>query len=346
VPVDAAHRLLARMSSRQKIAQLLMTATVSTKANSAVLSLLRSGQIGSVILNQHSQLGVAGTKAVTDTLKHALLAGAPGLFLATDQEGGQIQDLNGPGFAAVPSALQQGQLAPATLQARAQLWAVQLRSAGINLNLAPVLDTVPSPAAAQSNAPIGQLDREYGYTPEAVTAHGVAFVRGQTAARIAVAVKHFPGLGRVRGNTDFSGGVTDTVTTADDAYLDPFGAAVRAGVPFVMISTAIYTKIDPDNPAAFSRRIITTLLRGQLGFRGVVISDDVGGAAQVADVAVGQRAVRFIAAGGDIVLTVNPAQIPTMTAAVLSAMKDPAFTKLVDAAALRVLEAKQALGLI
>jgi beta-N-acetylhexosaminidase len=334
------------MSSGQKVAQLLLTATSSQGASSAVLNLLRRGEVGSVILNGHSFLGVAATRRIVKQLQAAVPAGAPALFVSTDQEGGVVQDLNGPGFDTIPSALQQGQLSVTVLRQRAEQWGRQLKAAGINLTLGPVLDTVPGLAAAQANPPIGQLDREFGYTPAVVSSHGVAVVKAMAAAHVDATVKHFPGLGRVTGNTDLTAGVTDTHTTTTDPYLAPFEAAIRAGIPFIMMSTAVYTRIDPVNPAAFSPRIVTTLLRGRLGFDGVVISDDVGGAAQVASVPVGQRAVRFVAAGGDIVLTVDPAQIPVMRAALLAAMNHPAFARLVDAAALRVLIAKSRAGLL
>jgi beta-N-acetylhexosaminidase len=159
--------------------------------------------------------------------------------------------------------------------------------------------------------------------------------------------KHFPGLGRVRGNTDTTSGVTDYVTTTTDQYLAPFGQAVTAGIPLVMMSTAIYARIDPNSPAAFSSTIVTGLLRQRLGFSGVIISDDLGAAAQVAATPVGQRAVDFVAAGGDLVLTVVASQASTMTAALLGrASSDPAFRAQIDAAALRVLRLKQSVGLL
>jgi beta-N-acetylhexosaminidase len=115
----------------------------------------------------------------------------------------------------------------------------------------------------------------------------------------------------------------------------------------VMMSTAIYSRIDPGVPAAFSHTIVTGMLRGDLGFRGVVISDDLGGAAQVSGTAVGQRAVRFVAAGGDMALTVDATQAGPMTAALLAkARQDASFRRLVNAAALRVLKAKQVRGLL
>ncbi len=190
----------------------------------------------------------------------------------------------------------------------------------MNVNLAPVLDTVP--AGFGSNPPIGDLDREFGHTPAAVTAHGLAVVRGMAAAGIDVTVKHFPGLGRVTGNTDTTSGVSDTVTTRADPYLAPFRAAVEAGVPFVMMSTANYERIDEGTPAAFSPKIIGGMLRGDLGFRGLVISDDLGAAAQVADLSPGGRAVQFVAAGGDIVLTVDPRTVSEMAGDLLDQDED------------------------
>jgi beta-N-acetylhexosaminidase len=161
------------------------------------------------------------------------------------------------------------------------------------------------------------------------------------------AVKHFPGLGRVTANTDTTAHVTDPITTATSAYLKPFAAAIAARTPFVMLSTAVYTRIDGKNPAAFSHTIVTGLLRTTLGFHGVVISDDLGAAKQVASYAVGDRAVRFVAAGGDMVLTVKPAQASTMESAILARMAASAtFTKQVHAAVLRVLQAKHARGLL
>jgi hypothetical protein len=114
-----------------------------------------------------------------------------------------------------------------------------------------------------------------------------------------------------------------------------------------MMSTAYYDKIDPGHPAAFSATIIRGMLRDELGFTGVVISDDLGASAQVAAWSPGDRAVDFINAGGDMVLTVTPSVIPAMVDAVSAeAARSSAFRAKVDAAALLVLKAKQAEHLI
>jgi beta-N-acetylhexosaminidase len=135
--------------------------------------------------------------------------------------------------------------------------------------------------------------------------------------------------------------VTDRVTRRGDAYLRPFETAIDAGVPVVMMSTAYYSRMDRRNPAAFSPYIIRTVLRGDLGFRGVVISDDLANARQVSRWSYGDRAVRFLAAGGDMVLIVNPSALPAMYEAVLSrAQRNATFRAKVDRAALRVLQTK------
>jgi beta-N-acetylhexosaminidase len=114
-----------------------------------------------------------------------------------------------------------------------------------------------------------------------------------------------------------------------------------------MMSLAYYHRIDPAHPAAFSRLIIAQVLRGDLGFDGVVMSDDLANAQQVARWSPGVRAVRFVAAGGDLVLAVDPRTLPAMYAAVLHrAQQDPGFRTLVKASALRVLRLKQARGLL
>lgn len=342
-PRSAAQRTLLAMNEAQRVGQLFMVGASSAGPDTATMSALTRYGVGSVILTDTTQRSAVAIATISRQLQ-ATTPRTAKLFIATDQEGGQVQRLQGPGFDTIPSGVDQGSFGPQQLRADARRWGSQLKAAGVNLDLAPVVDTVPRGAA---NPPIGDLSREYGSDPATVAAHGVAFAQGLADAGVDATIKHFPGLGRVRANTDTDSGVTDSITTRNDAYLAPFAAGIKAGAPFVMVSTAYYTRIDPDRPAAFSPTVITGLLRGDLGFGGVVISDDVGGAVQVARFSPGARAVDFVAAGGDIVLTVNAGQIPEMTAAVLARAKtDPKFHTEVNAAALRVLQAKQARGLL
>lgn len=332
------------MSEAERVGQLLMVDCPTSGIADATVTAIQTSHVGSVILDNTTSDGSAAIASITAQLESDN-PGIAKLFIATDQEGGLVQRLQGEGFSTIPSAVMQGRLSPATLRADAREWGAQLRHVGVNVDLAPVLDTVPS--GSGPNPPIGDLDRQYGNTPTVVAIHGVAVAQGLADAGVVATVKHFPGLGRVAGNTDLSAGVTDTVTTEHDAYLAPFAAAINVGVPFVMVSTAIYARIDPGTPAIFSSKIVTTMLRDELGFKGVVITDDVGGAAQVASYPLGARAVNFIAAGGDIVLTVDASQAADLTQALLAkAAADPGFKAKVDAAAMRVLVAKQTHGLL
>ncbi len=348
VPTGGAAGVLARMTLEQRVGQLFMVGTPATYADPTVANEISTRHIGNVVLTSRSYQGIAATARVVNLLQARTTPGATAgvpLFAATDQEGGQVQVLNGPGFSPIPPALTQGTFQPVVLRSYAYNWGRQLRAAGVNVDLGPVLDTVPGPGSY--NPPIGAYQREFGYSPAVVASHGSAFVRGMTDADVATTIKHFPGLGRVNANTDTSSGVTDYVTTRGDSYIAAFGTAINAGTPFVMMSTAYYARMDPHNPAAFSPAIIDQVLRGDLHFQGVVVSDDLGGARQVAAWSPAQRAVLFVAAGGDMVLTVDPSVLPSMYDTVLAfARVNPAFRARVNQSAFRILTAKQARGLI
>ncbi|MFD0867427.1 glycoside hydrolase family 3 N-terminal domain-containing protein, partial [Tessaracoccus lubricantis] len=231
------------------------------------------------------------------------------------------------------------------LRAAATEWAEQLRAAGVRYDLAPVADVVPE-AKRSSNEPIGKLQRDYGSDPERVSESVVGFVEAMQSAGIATSVKHFPGLGEVTTNTDF-GAAEDTDTTADSANLAPFRAAIEAGVDSVMVSSAVFTRIDPDNEGVFSRAVITDMLRDELGFDGVVIADDLGAAASVKSVAPGERALRFFEAGGDLVINANPSVMrPMVTATLERADEDAEFADQVVESTSRVLRLKSSVGLV
>jgi beta-N-acetylhexosaminidase len=266
-------------------------------------------------------------------------------LIAANQEGGEIQQLTGPGFDVMPSAVVQGRWTTSALRNQASIWGSQLHAAGVNLNLAPVMDTVPA-GTALTNAPIGQLDREFGSDPQANGEHGVAFIDGMASAGVASVPKHFPGLGRVVGNTDFTAGVVDSVTTSTDPYLASYRDAIDAGVPYMMVAEATYTKIDPNHLAVFSP-VIMGLLRNGLGFNGVIVSDDLGDAAAVASIPAGQRALDFLNAGGDLITSQSFAPAEEMASTVLAtASSSSSFRAVVDAAVRRVLAAKQVQGLL
>ena len=336
---------LQALTLREKAAQLIMTGINSGGMTSAQRAVVQQQKSGSVFL-----IGNGGSLSHTRTAMAAVNTAATvkGVrpLIAADQEGGQIQRLKGSGFDRIPAATTQGTWSSAKLTAQAEQWGSQLKEAGVNVDLAPVADVVPSSLKSQ-NAPIGQLDREYGDTPEEAGQGVRAFVQGMRNAGIATSVKHFPGLGRVRGNTDFSSGVVDNVTVRGDADLRPFADGIKAGTSMVMISTVTYTKIDPKNRAVFSPTVIQGMVRGDLGWRGVVITDDVGAAAEVAAVPAGDRATRFVAAGGDIVINAKAGLTAEMVAALAAkAQQDKSFAAQLTSSVRRVLTLKQDHGLV
>jgi beta-N-acetylhexosaminidase len=339
-------QVLGSLTLAQRVGQLFLVGVDGNVAGPGLTSAEHAYHFGSLLLNKTSA-GTAALAAQTAVMQELAPSGAGGVrfFVAANQEGGQIQQLSGPGFATMPSELTQGSFTTAVLRTAATNWGTDLRAAGVNLDLAPVMDVVPQGSAA-GNAPIGALDREFGFDPAVNGEHGTAFIQGMAAAGVMTVAKHFPGLGRVAGNTDFTPNVVDNVTTASDPYLSSFRDAVGAGVPMVMVALATYTRIDPARLAVFSPSVMR-LLRSGLGFTGVIMSDDMGEAAAVQSVPVASRAVDFIAAGGDLVTSQSLVPAEQMAAGVLArASADAAFRATVTAAAQRVLAAKKAAGLL
>jgi beta-N-acetylhexosaminidase len=331
--------LVAGWSLREKVGQIVIVGLPVAGPFQPTFDMLRDQQIGGVFLHGRTTAGRQPVKNLVDAAVDAAARGRVPLFVATDQEGGAVQVLRGPGFSDMPSALDQAEMPASDLQARSRRWGAELARVGVNLNLAPVLDLVPQETAA-SNEPIGVFGRNYGYTAESVVTHGNAFAQGQRDAGVQTSIKHFPGLGRVTGNTDSTAGVTDTVTGPDNPSVAVFEAGIESGSGLVMMSSAIYTRIDPDAPAVFSPRVVG-LVR-ELGFDGVIMSDDLSAAAQVESVPAGERAVRAVDAGVDLVLaSARPSVAPAMVHALIrTARNDPAFAARVDAAAARVVAAK------
>jgi beta-N-acetylhexosaminidase len=341
-----AAQVLDGLTLAQRVGQLFLVDPGSDTAGTTLTSAVLAYHFGSLLLGV-SSAGTAALGAQTAAMQKLAARGTGGVpfFIAANQEGGEVQQLTGPGFATVPSALDQGTWAVSTLRAAAAGWGRQLRAAGVNLDLAPVMDVVPQ-ATAAGNAAIGALDREFGDNPVTNGEHGAAFIQGMAAAGVTTAAKHFPGLGRVKGNTDFTANVVDNVTTADDPDLDSFRAAIDAGVPIVMVALATYTRIDPSRLAVFSP-VVLRLLRDQFGFTGVIISDDLGDASAVQAIPAAARAVDFLTAGGDLITSQSLGPAEQMADAVLARASDnAAFRATVDDAAQRVLAAKQVAGLL
>ena len=333
------------LSLRDQVGQLMMVAVSSGGVGSAAASAIDDSRAGSVILLGNTTAGAGRVSAVVERARD--VARTPkgiATMVAADQEGGLVQRLQGQGFDRIPSAQRQAQESPAELKSDAARWGRQLRRVGIDANLAPVADVVPKDREG-ANQPIGVLRRGYGSNPAAVARHVTAFVEGMDAAGVATSVKHFPGLGRVRGNTDLTAEVVDATTTRRDPDLKPFAAGVAAGTDMVMMSSAYYAEIDASRRAAFSPTVIKGMVRGDLGFGGVVISDDLAATA-MRDLSPGQRMLRFLRAGGDLAIVGDASMAVRMADAVVDeARDDQKLASAVGASTVRVLQLKDRRGL-
>lgn len=343
-----ARELVEQMSMDDRAAQLIMAPFAYGDDPESMRSLLADEHVGSVILMGNWDSGVAGVSESVQTLQSFAddaQGGVNTVLFASDQEGGAVQHLQGPGFETMPSAVQQGQMTLPVLAQQAQQWGTQLHEARVQVDLAPSVDTVTIDRNA--NDPIGAWDRDFGLDAAGNAAHAVAFIQGMRQANIGSAVKHYPGLGSVTGNTDFTDeGIVDTTTTRDSAEVQAFTTAIQEGKPaMVMMSLATYSQIDPNTPAAFSSTIVTDMLRNDTGYTGVVISDSLSASA-VSGYEPSELGVKLIEAGGDLAcINASDYTMPILTGIRERAAQDDAFAQRVTESAVRVMTLKLNLGL-
>jgi len=257
---------------------------------------IHAGQVAGVVLFEADFPSRAAGRELIDSLqaipRPRLLRGLP-LLVMTDQEGGEVKRVDG---APAASAATMGAEGPGYSRRQGRATAANLKSLGVNVDLAPVLDV------GRPGGVIAATERSFGETPAAVARTAVPFARGLEEGGVAATAKHFPGLGTATENTDFEAQrLTLSKAQLRDIDEAPYSAFVGAGGKLVMLSTAIYPAFS-NRPAAFTKRIVTGELRGRLGFRGVTITDSLGSAA-VAEFG-GQReaAVDGAAAGDDLLL--------------------------------------------
>jgi beta-N-acetylhexosaminidase len=267
-----------------------------------LISLIQHGEAAGVIFfsaNISSQAQIAGViKELRQANASKLNPVREPLLLMTDQEGGLVRRLPGqPGL----SEKEIAQSADPAGQARAAGTgaAANLRGAGMDVNLAPVLDVYRTPGNF-----IDQYGRSYGSGPHVVSALGADFIGAQQAGGVAATAKHFPGLGAAATdqNTDLGPVTLDLPrSTIRDVDELPYTAAISAGVKLIMASWATYPALDA-RPAGLSPTIIQGELRHRLGYRGVTITDAMEAGALKAFGTVGHRSLLAAQAGMDLML--------------------------------------------
>lgn len=334
-PFPMVERLLARMTLAQKIGQIVMA---------PIYELNPAWHVGGVILFQPDvkSSSQAQVKARIAAVQHA--ATVP-LLVAADQEGGEVSAI--PASLGVPQLLAPRQYGLIGSDERVYHDALAsgraLRSLGLNMDLAPVLDVALNP-----RSPIG--DRSYSADPRMVARLGTAAIGGYQAAGIAATAKHFLGLGSVSVDAHVGLPVIHrSLGQLDVTELAPMRAAIRAGVDALMVTHIVIPALDASGtPASLSRTIISGFIRGTLGYHGLIITDSLAMGALSTRVSIAQAAVQAIAAGADMALiSADPA---TIQGALLTVQRAVAGGRLsiatIDAAARHVLTLKARLGLL
>jgi beta-N-acetylhexosaminidase len=226
-----------------------------------------------------------------------------GWLVMTDEEGGGIQRMANL-VGSMPWASQMGAtMNPAQIRALATQVGLKMSANGIDMDLAPVVDIDGRAVEPGTEDPDGF--RSFSGNTKAVEADGVAFLQGLLEGHVVPVVKHFPGLGGVSGNTDDRPATTLPWSRLQTTAIRPFVAAIRAGVPAVMVSNAIVPGLTGDLPASLSRTAVTGELYGHLHFRGLVITDSLSAKAisnGPLSLTVQGASVEAIAAGDDMVL--------------------------------------------
>ena len=330
-PEEEARKVSEGLPLGQQVGRLVVLRFAGTSAPGYVRRVLSQGRAAGAILFRDNLTGAEQAKALAGQLKKG--AKGPPLVMV-DQEGGDIRILPW----APPAASQPRQAAAGSVGSDAEAAARALRDSGINVTLAPVGDVASVPNAALAG-------RAFSTDFEAAAEAMAESVRGWRKGKVAPTAKHFPGIGGAVTNTDDGPATIErSAQQIRDEDLVPFRAAIEAGVPLVMAGHALYPALDGERIASQSQPIIDGLLRDELGFDGVVITDSTEAAAVQAVTGVQEAAVRNIRAGVDIVLTTGRGSyIQVYRALLAEARRDPAFRERVRESAQRVVALQQSL---
>jgi beta-N-acetylhexosaminidase len=324
-----------QLTRAQLVGQRIVLGFQGTQPSAATIRLIRAGSVAGVILFSDNLLGRTAGQRLIRRLQ--AIKRPPGLrdplLVMTDQEGGLVKRVDG---APTTSAQEMGIRGAAFSRAQGRETAANLRSLGVNVDLAPVLDL------ARPGGTIAATDRGFGATAAEVVATAVPFAEGLQAGGVAAAAKHFPGLGAARLNTDDAVQRIErprsTLRQVDEAAYRRFATA---GGELVMLSTAIYPAFS-DRPAAFSAAIASGELRSRIGFEGVSITDALDTVAVRAFGGSGKVARAAAAAGTDLLLYTEPGEAARAHRSLLRALRSGQLSRAsFEASAGRVLRLRR-----
>ena len=333
--------MIAEMTIEEKVGQLIMVGFEGTQANETVETHIREQFVGGVVLFSRNIQSPQQTAELTNQLQR-LAEGTPRqipLFIGIDQEGGWVIRLR-EGATVLPGNMALGATDSTALAERAgEVTAIELAAVGVNINFAPVMDVNNN----LDNPVIGR--RSFGESPELVSRLGVPYIRGLQRNGVLATAKHFPGHGDTTVDSHFDlptvNHDTERIHTLE---LQPFRAAIEADVAAIMTAHIVYPAFDADRPATLSPAILTNLLRKELGFDGLIITDDMEMKAIDDRYRSGEAAVMAVEAGADIVMVLwSPTKQIEVFNALLSAVKSGRISQArLDQSVERILKSKEA----
>ena len=289
-------QLLAGMTTEHKIAQLLVAGLAGTEAGADGTSAVADYQVGGIILFGRNVSDSCQLTALTNQLK-ALNGDYIPLFLCVDEEGGRVSRMP-PEITDIPCAYTYGNLSkPNLLTHLGSTLGAECAAFGLNLDFAPVMDVFSNP----DNTVIG--DRSYSSVPDTAAWAAALVAGGLRDTGIIAAGKHFPGHGDTVTDSHTELPVIDkTREEWNQTDAVPFREAVRSGIPVIMTGHILMSSLDSENPATLSHTIVTEILREEMGFDGVICTDDLTMGAISKTYGIGEAAVRAVAAGCDLLL--------------------------------------------
>jgi beta-N-acetylhexosaminidase len=302
------------MTLREKLGQLFIVGIAGPELSVSEEEFLIKNNIGGVILMGRNAKAPEQIHMLTSSiqkLRHKSKYKTP-FFIAVDMEGGRVARMKEP-FTQWPSLKKLGDIdSPSLAFNMAMYMGRELSAVGVNLDFAPCVDVLTNP----TNTAIG--DRSLSSDPEVVAKMSSALVRGFMKSEIITCAKHFPG----HGNTCVDSHDELPVEVADIARLNeielvPFKKAIRSRVDLIMMSHILYKNIDPQYPATLSELFIQKLLREELRYRGLIVTDDLDMKALTKNYSANEIPVRAIEAGNDLLLYCNDPAVPPQAMAAL-----------------------------
>ncbi|WP_300270656.1 beta-N-acetylhexosaminidase, partial [uncultured Flavonifractor sp.] len=336
---DPVAEALAAMTTQEKVGQLLVAGIGGTEAGEDGLQAVQDYQVGGVILFGRNVESAQQLADLTNELKTLNGDNTP-LFLCVDQEGGRV-DRMPPEVDDLPSAYDYIAAGGDPLE-RGKVLAAQCAAFGFNLDFSTCLDIWSNP----DNTVIG--DRAYGSDPDTVTSAGLAVNQGLEQGGVIPVVKHFPGHGDTGTDSHVDLPVVGkTAEELEEFELIPFQAAIDQGTPCVMVAHILMTQIDADLPASLSPKVVDGLLRQEMGFDGVVCTDDLTMGAISNTYGMGEAAVMAVEAGCDLLLVCHEADNLTAARDALLSAVDAGRISMerLDESVYRILSLKQEYGL-